>query len=247
MSSSPVSSKPASPSSREPAATAEPRKEPPRQQAEARSARERFASRLDQGSERFASGSDRPDSTNRNESGRIAGEREGERGGSGDGSGGGSGGNSGGGDDRGGGQHDHALHGAHALTLTGIANISAPASASAPVIDLAMLERMAAQIAESCPSVGAEAMRIEFPTGAIAQSALVSRAADGSLAIRIAGIDPKLSALHHAQLQIQLAGALNRRRLRIGSLNFENAAQTGGTAQTYGRARKDASAMPRVV
>ena len=243
MSSSPVSSKPAFPSPREPAASAEPRKEPPRQQAEARSARERFASRLDQGSERFPSGSDRPDSTNRNESGRIAGEREGERGGSGDGSGGGSGG----GDDRGGGQHDHTLHGAHALTLTGIANISAPASASAPVIDLAMLERMAAQIAESWPSVGAEAMRIEFPAGAIAQSALVSRAADGSLAIRIAGIDPKLSALHHAQLQIQLAGALNRRRLRIGSLNFENAAQTGGIAQTYGRARKDASAMPRVV
>ncbi len=87
--------------------------------------------------------------------------------------------------------------------------------------DSAMLERMAAQIAESWPSASKPAVEITFPPGALAQGAHLQRQADGSIAIRIAGLDPKLNALRAGYAQLALLHGLDRRRLKIASLEFE--------------------------
>jgi hypothetical protein len=90
-------------------------------------------------------------------------------------------------------------------------------------MDPALLERMAAQIAEHWPAGGVEAAQVQFPEGSVVQSALLIRAPDGTMAIRLAGLDPRATAVQSARLQLDLANALSRRRLRIGSLHFETA------------------------
>ena len=90
-----------------------------------------------------------------------------------------------------------------------------------PAADKAIVEKMAAQIAESWPSANASSAEIEFPVGWLAQKAHLLRQPDGGMAIRIAGLDPKLNALRAGYAQLALLHGLDRRRLRIASLVFD--------------------------
>ncbi|MGB3471670.1 MAG: hypothetical protein WBA51_12680 [Erythrobacter sp.] len=225
-------------------ASREPSREPPRKQAEARSARERFSARLEQGGERSASGTDKSSLQDASGRDRVGGSGEQSGGSGGSGNGGGPGGDQGGGS-----QSEYALaQAALGLQFHGVSAITATAAAGAPVLDTAMLERMAAQIAESWPSSGssstAQQATVTFPEGAIAHSAHIIRQPDGGMAVRIAGLDPKLAALKHAQLQLQLSGALARRRLKVNSLRFESADQPASGQVFRGGG---VSAIPRVV
>ncbi len=181
--------------------------EPPRQQAETRSAKDRFAAKLER--ETSGTGGERKDSTDFSAlEGAFAGKArlpngssEGEA-------------NSGG--------HEGFAQTAMTFTAqsTSAALIAAPAAVS---IDPTSLQRMAAQIAESWPSSAAQQMSIQFPEGMLAESALIRREPDGSVAIRIAGMDPTLSARQSARAQIELTNALALRRLRVDALSFERA------------------------
>ncbi len=97
--------------------------------------------------------------------------------------------------------------------------------------DKAVFERMAAQIAESWPSASQPSAEIEFPPGFLAQGAHLQRQADGGIAIRIAGLDPKLNALRAGYAQLALLHGLGRRRLSIASLQFERASKSADGAQ----------------
>jgi hypothetical protein len=107
------------------------------------------------------------------------------------------------------------------LRLNAVANlapVAAPASAS---FDTALLSQMAAQIAQATPAAGASEVSIEFPSGALAQSAHIRREADGSIVIRIAGLDPRLSAVQNGRAQADLRSALALRRLQVSSVTLE--------------------------
>ncbi len=97
--------------------------------------------------------------------------------------------------------------------------------------DKAMFDRMAAQIAESWPNASQPSAEIEFPPGSLAQGAHLQRQADGGIAIRIAGLDPKLNALRAGYAQLALLHGLGRRRLNIASLQFERASKSADNAQ----------------
>ncbi len=93
--------------------------------------------------------------------------------------------------------------------------------AAQSAFDPAMLERMAAQIAESWPSAGVQDASIQFPEGSLAESAMIRREPDGSVAIRLAGIDPRLTAREAARAQMELSQALALRKLKVNSVTFE--------------------------
>ena len=237
MSSSPssVASKatPPSPNDSSQKPRAEAAKEPPRKQAEARSARERFSARLEQGTEKGTGRSERSAPHDALTYARPGLDE--------------SGGDAGAGHDGDGAQHDHALASNTAsVAVQGTDSISITAASGTSAFDNATLERMAAQIAESWPGKGIWEASIEFPDTAIAQSAHITREPDGSIAVRIAGLDPNIAAVNHARLQLQLANALAQRRLRLGSLRFESADQPR-RAREAGSESGDTSAIPRAV
>ena len=209
---------------------------PPRQHAEASAARDRFAARLERTETRESAITERdegktPDETRARvqrdasgESDRAASEQDG-------------------GDDP---HADFGLALSSAALAQGAPGVSGLAASPAALpIDPTTLERMAAQIAEQWPGALAEGARIQFPDGMIVKAALLLREPDGSMAIRLTGLDPRVSTVQTARLQHDLADALARRRLRVGSLQFENAARTqrGGARPGAGAA----SAIDRVV
>lgn len=216
----------------------EPGAEPPRKQAEARSARDRFAARLDRESD-SASATSRRDTAAAAPEGddhaaRAGLDQDGSRhGGNGNGDGEW--------------QNDSAVAQLMFATASQGAQAILAVGPGAPLpLDTTMLERMAAQIAEGWPAGGVEAATITFPDMAVAASAHIVRAADGSIAIRIAGLDPRITALQNARLQIELVNALARRRLRIRSLAFEGLAAASQPARGTAVSGAD-SAIPRVV
>lgn len=107
------------------------------------------------------------------------------------------------------------------LRLTAAANLAGIAAPAATAFDTALLNQIAAQIADSVPSAGASEVSIEFPEGSLAQSAHVRREPDGSIAIRLAGLDPRLSAAQNGRAQMDLRAALALRRLQVSSLTLE--------------------------
>lgn len=186
--------------------------EPPRQQAETRAARDRFAARLDRDGPAETGKAEREEGKAQAGSRERVQEREGNGSGFGDG------------EQKGGGDAQPELALAQpAAALFGAAATAAVAEIATPLMDPALLERMAAQIAEHWPAVGLEAAHVQFPEGAVVQSALLTRGPDGAMAIRLTGLDPRVTAVQSARLQLDLANALSRRRLRIGSLQFESA------------------------
>ncbi|MEM7689435.1 MAG: hypothetical protein AAF291_10475 [Pseudomonadota bacterium] len=217
----------------------------PRNQAEARSARERFAARLDNNADRSsgASGSEKASSSPTSERARV--EANGERGREGQSGSGGEQGN----DDRGGSTPDNfAANGLSGLALQATSGMAHPTLTGPAIIDPAMLERMAAQIAENWPtallSSGPQSASVAFPAGAIAQGAQITRGSDGALAVLITGLDPRFSAVQHARLQAQLTGMLARQRLKVKSVRLETADQRGRRIEA---GPGDALAIPRVV
>jgi hypothetical protein len=223
---------------------AAPSAEPPRQQAETRAARDRFAAKLERDQPRDTGKADRGDGKPAPNGREPVAGREDDRSGLAD-LGADIGADSGQGGGNGDAHPDFALT-QPAAVLSGPASITAPAPTPAtPLIDPAMLERMAAQIAEQWPGGGIEAARIQFPEGAIIQAVSLTRQADGTMAIRLTGLDPRFTALQSARLQVDLANALTRRRLRIGALEFEKAAPS---QRESGRSDPGAaSAIDRVV
>jgi hypothetical protein len=107
------------------------------------------------------------------------------------------------------------------MRLTAAANLTGTAPPVAAAFDTALLSQIAAQIAEGVPGAGSAEASIEFPAGALAQSAHIRREADGSIAIRIAGLDPRLSAMQNGRVQADLRSALALRRLQVSSLTLE--------------------------
>ena len=193
------------------AAHPDPAREPPRKQSETRSARERFSAKLEQSSEKSSKAGDAVKYEDTSDQDRLSAYRDQDNGSSNTGS-----------------HSDHAnAQVSQTIQLQALAN-SSTTQPSGPTIDTVMLERMAAQIAESWPTGGAQQASITFPDTAIAQAAYIIREPDGSMAVRIAGLDPKLAAVKQAQLQLQLSGALARRRLKIASLQFETVDQLRG-------------------
>jgi len=209
--------------------------QPPRQQAETGAARDRFAARLDR-SQAYDNAIEERDDRNApaDARGRVGREppedsdradTENERGSD---------------------PHVDLALAQSAVILHGAASVTGIAASTANLpIDPKVFERIAAQIAEHWPQGLAQAARIQFPPGMIVTAALLTREPDGSMAIRLTGLDPRIAAVQSARLQHDLANALARRRLRVGSLQFENAArvQRGGVRPGSG----PDSAIDRVV
>ncbi|WP_379553661.1 hypothetical protein [Qipengyuania sp. DGS5-3] len=95
------------------------------------------------------------------------------------------------------------------------------AGRSSATMDTQMLSRMAAQIAEGWPCAKASSASIQFPEGSLAETAQIKREADGSIAIRIAGLDPRLTAQQTGRAHLELLNAFARRRLSVNSLHLE--------------------------
>lgn len=93
--------------------------------------------------------------------------------------------------------------------------------ATPSTIDTALLERIAAQIAEVHPGKSNETALLTLPEGSIAQTASIARGADGALTIRIMGLDPRLSVLQADRLKAGLISALGRRRIDLAGLSVE--------------------------
>ncbi len=209
--------------------------QPPRQQAEASAARDRFAARLER-----QEASDNPieehgdDNPSADARGRVRrdpsedSDRADAR------------------NDRGTDPHADLALAQSTTVLHGAAGVTGIAASTASLpIDPKVFERIAAQIAEHWPASLSEATRIQFPPGMLVTAALLTREPDGSMAIRLTGLDPRIAAVQSARLQHDLANALARRRLRVGSLQFDNAAhvQRGGVRPGSGAD----SAIDRVV
>ena len=105
--------------------------------------------------------------------------------------------------------------------LTGPQATSAAGLSGAIPMDTAMLQRMAAQIAEGIPGAASSEASIQFPDGSLAESAQIRREPDGSIAIRIAGFDPRLSAFQSGRAEVELLTALALRRLKVSSILLE--------------------------
>lgn len=102
-------------------------------------------------------------------------------------------------------------------------------------LDRATIDRIAAQIAEARPgSAGAEA-QVHFAAGSAAQMAHLRMRADGSIAIRVSGLDPRLTALQQGQLRFALVDALRRRDFRVDELRFEEAKSQRGRDDAMSR------------
>lgn len=120
------------------------------------------------------------------------------------------------------GQRDAAIR-LHGASPVGAAGDAAPAS-----LEPEVLARMAAHIADGVTSSGLlgaaiNEASIQFPAGMLAESAHLTQEPDGSIAIRIAGLDPRLSALEKGRVQIELRTALAQRR-HVSALSFARAA-----------------------
>lgn len=179
--------------------------EPPRKTAEHRTAKDRFAAKLER--DRDACQSERNGTCGALTGNQMAGARSLLRDGL---------------------QERGTYEGGPQYTLSHNVLAQAPAIASASTspaggsgIDPSMLQRMAAQISESWPSAAKPEMAVQFPEGMIATSAHLTREPDGSVAIRIAGLDPLLSARQSARAQTELATALALKQLKVRSLRFE--------------------------
>lgn len=107
------------------------------------------------------------------------------------------------------------------MRLTAAANLTGPAAPASAAFDTALFSQIAAQIAEAMPGAGTSEASIEFPSGALVQSAHIRREADGSIAIRIAGLDPRLSAMQNGRVQAELRSALALRRLRVSTVTLD--------------------------
>ena len=116
------------------------------------------------------------------------------------------------------------------LTGKGAGGPNAPHSPT----DTQMLDRMAAQIAEVRGLDSGEA-EIKFPAGSLASEASIQRQPDGGLAIRLAGLDPRLGAVREGLARLALIGALERRRVRIASLQFVRGDDQAGRKSTMSR------------
>jgi hypothetical protein len=237
MTQTPATSNNASPAAAHPASPhrAAHTHQPPRQQAETSAARERFAARLER-SQAYEHaiderGDDNPPADARGRVQRDPSE-DSERADTGN--------------DRSGDPHADLALAQSAAVLHGVAGVTGIAASTAALpIDPKLFERIAAQIAEHWPAGLAQAARIQFPPGMLVTAALLTREPDGSMAIRLTGLDPRITAVQSARLQHDLANALSRRRLRVGSLQFDDAArvQRGGVRPGSGAD----SAIDRVV
>lgn len=209
---------------------------PPRQQAESSAARDRFAARLERSEPRDSAIAERDEGKTPDDA-RTRVQRDPSEGSDRAASG------QDGGDDS---HADLAFAQSPTAVLQGASGVTGVAASPAALpIDPAMLERMAAQIAEQWPGAIVEAARIQFPDGMIVKAALLVREPDGSMAIRLTGLDPRVSTVQTARLQHDLANALARRRLRVGSLQFENPARVQRGSMRPGAGA--ASAIDRVV
>lgn len=181
------------------------RHEPPRQQAETRTLSEKFSAKIEGRSEDSGRGSEKEaDGLSRHASSRSnAGSFDSLSGESGQQS-----------------ESEFARSEMARIVKSGEA-VAAANQATASRADNAVIEKMAAHIAESWPGAGQKAADIDFPPGSLAQGAHLLRQSDGSIAIRIAGLDPKLNALRAGYAQLALMHGLDRRRLRVASLVFE--------------------------
>jgi hypothetical protein len=209
--------------------------QPPRQQAETSAARDRFAARLER-SQAYDNaieerGDDTPPTDARQRVRRDASEDSGR---------------ADTGNERSSDPHADLALAQAATVLQGVTGVTGIAATTAALpIDPKLFERIAAQIAEHWPAGLAQAARIQFPPGMLVTAALLTREPDGSMAIRLTGLDPRIAAVQSARLQHDLANALARRRLRVGSLQFDHAerVQRGGVRPGSGAD----SAIDRVV
>ena len=122
----------------------------------------------------------------------------------------------------------------NAVTLTNAARPQGALAIAGPAADTAAIDRMAAQIAEP-RGFDTREMEIKFPAGMLAAEASIQRQPDGGLAIRLAGLDPRLGAVREGQARLALLGALEKRRLKVSSLVFERGAGQAGRKSTMSR------------
>ena len=94
--------------------------------------------------------------------------------------------------------------------------------------DHALYDKIAAQIAELRPGEGSQMMQLTLPGGSLAAGAMIMRGADGGMAIRITGIDPRLSAMQVARMRKELDNALARRRVNLNSLTLDKSGEESG-------------------
>ena len=119
-----------------------------------------------------------------------------------------------------------------AAGLTGLLRLSAAAhpvptrGVASLGIDLTMIDRIAAQIAEVQPAIANQSAVVTFPAGTIVGSAMVTREADGGLSIRLTGLDPRVGALRADRLRTSLLSSLERRRIRTSEVTFEDKGAT---------------------
>jgi hypothetical protein len=173
----------------------------PRHQAERQSLSDRFAAKLERDDN--ANGAQREEEGQRRENAALPGLFKGE-------------------DDAGEGGAQPDLGQREALLrLTAAANLTGTAPPMAAAFDTALLSQIAAQISDGVHGAASAEASIEFPAGSLAQSAHIRRDADGSIAIRIAGLDPRLSAMQNGRVQADLRSALALRRLQVSSLTLE--------------------------
>ena len=96
-------------------------------------------------------------------------------------------------------------------------------SASSPITlpDTALFDRIAAQIAEIRPGEGGQMAHLTLPEGSLAQAALIAKGPDGSLSIRITGLDPRLGTIQADRLRAGLVSALSRRKIHLAGLTLD--------------------------
>lgn len=105
-------------------------------------------------------------------------------------------------------------------------------AAATLAIDVAVIEKIAAQIAEMQPTANKQSAVVVFPSGAVVESAMVMRGPDGGLSIRLSGLDPRVGVLQADRLRSSLQSALDRRRIRTSEVQLES-------AQDAARGRQD--------
>lgn len=110
-------------------------------------------------------------------------------------------------------------------------------SARTEAFDRALFDRIAARIAEVQPGQAGSQVRIDLPLGQLAETVHLRREADGSMAIRVCGNDPRLSPSAQGMARQALEAALLRRKLRVSSLTFEDADRTGQRSRSSARSR----------
>ena len=110
-------------------------------------------------------------------------------------------------------------------------------SACAEAFDRALIDRIAARIAEVQPGQAGSQVRVDLPAGSLAETVVLQREADGAMAIRVAGADPRLSPSAQGFARQALEAALLRRRVKVGSLSFEKGAGANQRNRSSARSR----------